>query len=290
MHQAPLLQRLKHKLRRTRTAFLHVPKTGGTYVKQAETDWSQRLPVLWPFEDLGHAWVVDPQRAAAGEYPPAGLNDGRVIRREELAKRYVVATVRNPFDWLVSYACHAGGWTDGYRNAGHVDYALANRSFGDLVRAIADRESPWPCRKLLFAQLFDSGGVLVADWICKNESLDDDLVALAKRRGLMHQRRAKQRVGSARRRDYRTYYDDALVELVERTWGRELDLYGYGFAPGSLVRPGQGEAPRLWRGVPSEAKRALRYWWDQDVLSRDGVAVSRERSSAPPMGEPARAA
>ncbi|MEM7682288.1 MAG: hypothetical protein AAF288_10070 [Planctomycetota bacterium] len=277
MYRPPLLQRVLHKLRRQRTAFLHVPKTGGTYVKQEETRWQERQPVLWPLEDLGHAWVVGVNDHATADYPPAGLDDGCVLRRNDLRKRFVVTSVRNPFDWLVSYACHAGGWTDGYRNPEHYDYTLANRSFGDLVRAMADRESPWPCRKLLFAQLFDSDGALVVDWVCRNESLDDDLAALAKRRGLVHHKRDKQRVGSARRRDYRTYYDDTLIDLVERTWGRELDLYGYAFTPGSMVRPLEGEPARLWRGATDKARQSVRYRWDRDELTRNGMLVSRHR-------------
>ena len=149
------------------------------------------------------------------------------VNIEEINNKFIFSIVRNIFDWLVSYLDHAAGWTPNYKNTEHYDYEIANKGFDYLVNTIANREYPWPSRKFIFFQLFASNGDFVVDWINRKEALDDDLAQMAKYAGLKYKARGKKRVGS--HKDYREYYNDSIIELVNRTWGREQKIFGYDF-------------------------------------------------------------
>ena len=109
-------------------------------------------------------------------------------------------------------------------------------------------------------QPFSTSGELMVDWFCMNESLDEDVARLARAKRLIYRRQPKQRVGV--RRDYRTYYDAELIELVYQTWGRELALYGYDF-------DGPTGNGLLTGRVSKAVKRGVRYTWADDTLTVD---------------------
>jgi hypothetical protein len=70
-------------------------------------------------------------------------------------------------------------------------------------------------------------------------------------------------------RDYRTYYNDGLRELVETTWARELRLFGYDF---------DGHHPELASltgHLADERRRRYVYLWAEDRLLVDGTEVPR---------------
>jgi hypothetical protein len=245
-------------------AFLHVPKTGGTYLTQRGTGHQPVLPVRY----LGHYYVVDRMDIPNPiYYPHSPQYYYRTILLEEIQKYEIISTVRNIFSWLVSYAWHAGGWNPKYNDADHYDYAIANKGFEYLVKTIANREDNWPNRKFIHCQFFCSNGELIVDWISHNESLDKDLEILADVYNLPFAPREKQRVGHDT--DYRTYYTDELIDLVNKTWGRELDLFGYEF-------DGPKQGPNLLhQAITSTTKQRIQYIFDKDELVVDGRKTER---------------
>lgn len=245
-------------------AYIHIPKTGGTYLGQLENN---SRSVLKPCVYLGHCYIVQNSKEVNPLYSPHSkfqkLSHQTAILQSEINKHIVFATVRNIFDWLVSYAAHAGGWNPKYRDLDHYDFHNSNKGFDYLLNTIANRENIWPNRKFIFFQLFGSNGQFVADWLNRNETLDQDLNDFAQQFGYSYRQQPKQRVGI--HRHYKEYYTASLIELVQKTWGRELKLYGYSFDGSNL-----SEAI-IKRKVDPKRKQAIRYDLTQDKLTIDGM-------------------
>ena len=204
--------------------FIHIPKTGGTYVSQHETlDRS----VVFPLRNLGHATVVDADWQLIWDIP-APFGEAHAISRACLNGSFVFSNVRNLFTFFVSYLHHAAGRIEQYRNPHHYDFIAANKGFDYLIKTIADREMIWPSRKLVHYQLFaQPSGVPVVSWVNCTASLDLHLHEMAHAFGLEYRHGKPQRVGPPG--DYRSYYTDELTDLVYRTWKREIDLFGFAF-------------------------------------------------------------
>lgn len=260
MTNAVLRALVRYGFVRKTPAFLHVPKTGGTYLAQRESD---NTPVISPLKYLGHFWVTSLPQGKSAVYPPEGYRPEYVIEKRALAPYFVFTTVRNPFAFLVSYLWHAGGINPKYHDPNHYDFSNARKGFDYLLKTIVNRNAPWPSRKLIHGQLFCDDGDLIIDWVNHTESLDLDLSRMAERFGIRFQRKSRQRIGH--RDDYRTYYTEELIDLVNATWNRELKLFGYEFH-------GRSEEPAVLNGeITPDQKRRIKYFWERDELLIDGA-------------------
>ncbi|MEM7755547.1 MAG: sulfotransferase family 2 domain-containing protein, partial [Planctomycetota bacterium] len=246
--------------KRTIPGFLHVQKTGGTYLAQFN---STGRPVLWPLRYFGHCLVGSP----GGVYDDMQRKGRAWVPKDQIRRYFVFSVCRNPFDLLVSYAGHAGGWSPTYHHPEHYDFELANGDFGEFLKRLADREFPWPMKRMLHYQMFADDGEFAVDWVMHNETLDDDARALAEHLGIRY--RPTERTNTGKRpKDYRSMYTDSLVELVEKTWSDDLKLFGYEFERGRV--PGAG----LHRHIDDDARRSIRYDWSVCSLAMGDVVAA----------------
>lgn len=140
--------------------FIHIPKTGGTFLGQFE---SFRTPALWPVKHLGHVAVGNIKESYSSFYLPLGYSKRKLVSRDSLEGRFIFSVCRNIFDWLVSYAGHAGGWNPLYANPSHYDYENVTRGFEYLVKTITNRDETWPCRKMTHFPMFSADGDLIVN-------------------------------------------------------------------------------------------------------------------------------
>jgi hypothetical protein len=207
-----------------KACFIHVPKTGGTFVTQAE---DSDLTIICPMWDLNHATLVNWDWEALRDVPPP-FGEANAVPLSKVEGHIVFSNVRNIFSFFVGYFHHAAGHVERYRNPHHYDFSIANRGFDYLMKTISDRGSIWPSRKFVHYQLFSQpSGVSVVDWINCTATLDRDLREMAHHFGLDFRAGRPQRGGPGT--DYRSFYTDALADTVSRTWRREIDLLGFTF-------------------------------------------------------------
>jgi len=210
--------------------FLHIPKTGGSYVHQGKP--------ITPIINLGHKNILDnPNDFDIFENPlyyKDFQNKERVrknhlgISAQSIQNKFIFSNIRNIFKWLVSFAGHIGCW-NAKHNVGsmHYDYKYAQKGFDYYIKTIANRTFPYPSKKFLFTQLFSSQGSFIVDWLNYTDTLDNDLKSLAKFKNLKYAKKNKRRVGN--NKDYRMYYTSDLIDLVYKTWDREIKLYNFDF-------------------------------------------------------------
>lgn len=236
--------------------FIHIPKTGGTYLSH-DIDGEK---VLYPMNYLNHVYIVNSKDELNPlySYTKLDLASEMVYLKSNLKDINVFSVVRNPFDFFVSYLGHSGGWNKKYLNTQHYDYENSNKGFEYLLKTIADREDKWPNRKLIHFQLFCSDGTLVVDRINRNESLDSDVKEMAHNWKMNYQKKTRQRVNP--RKHYREYYSDELIELVNQTWGRELELFGYSFEGENFMNG------ILGKDISTEQKSKVKYHLKEDKL------------------------
>ena len=238
-----------------RAHFVHIPKTGGTFVLQLENEGQA---VVFPMRPLGHATLVDQDWELLRDVP-APFGEAQAIPVSEVDNQIVFSNVRSIFPFLVSYLHHAAGHIGKYRNTHHYDFSIANRGFDYLVRTISIGVD-WPSRK--FSTISCSQTSSPPRMINCTASLDRDLREMAQYFGLGHRAGKPQRQGP--RTDYRSYYSDALIDLVSETWKREIALFGFTF-----------NEPRS-RYSPLELTQRVR---SARYVLRDDRFVARQRAS-----------
>jgi hypothetical protein len=139
------------------------------------------------------------------------------MRPEEWRSFFKFAFVRNPFDRFISYCAFMT------REKGDFDQ--------DPQRVMRHFIANPPMAHILFQPqhsfITDEDGQPLTDQVGRVEEMQQSYNEIAGRIGIPTAQ--LERVNSSRRRDYREYYDQPLIEAVTRLYARDLELFGYTF-------------------------------------------------------------
>ncbi len=256
-------------------AFIHIPKTGGSYFGTTTVrhhhisgGGHHHRNIIKPMINLGHTAIGNNRQEYNYLHYPREESKSfwhNIHAKGELSEYDVFANVRNPFGWLVSWAATTGAWGNYEGNETHYEYPSSSKNFKEFIKTLATREEYWPSKKFLFFQMFDSNGDMVVDWVNRTEELDADIKAMAQHYGVEYQ--SKEMVNVSDHKDYRLYYDDELIEIVLNTWGREMGLLGYTFVE-PLVPAKLPE--RMVINRLNHMKERVKYFIEEDLLFVDG--------------------
>lgn len=196
--------------------FVAIPKTGTHAVRRAlrEHLGPQDLEQVGLFVNKRFP-IPDLARLGHGHL---SLQQVRPYLKPDAFDSYLkFAFVRNPFDRFVSYCAFVT------RDDGEF-----GRDPKRVMREILEQP---PSDHILFQPqhsfISGSDGEPLTDEVGRVETMQASYDAICERIGIPSAR--LERVNRSERRDYRHYYDDALIEGVARLYARDLDLFGYQF-------------------------------------------------------------
>jgi hypothetical protein len=196
--------------------FVAIPKTGTHSVRQA-------LRAHMGPDDLEQVGLFVQKKFPIPEL--AQLQHGHLslaqiqpyLRPEEFGEFFKFAFVRNPFDRFVSYCAFMT------RQGGHFE-----RDPKSVMRHFIDNP-PWP--HILFQPqhsfVIGADGELLSDDVGRVEEMQASYDRIAARIGIPTATLDK--VNSSKRKNYRDYYDQALIDGVASLYARDLELFDYEF-------------------------------------------------------------
>jgi hypothetical protein len=202
--------------------FVHLPKTGGTFIQKV---CRENMPIERKLRD--HLSVL--------EIPP------------EYAHLPIFATIRNPWDWYVSWHHFQAGlpepdptWAK-FSSSGRLGFELTvTRACGKaidspvwLIEALQRRD--WDYYTFWWWTTYGGPGRRGPQIdVGRQESLREDFTAFLDRHSIPGDELRKAVASEppfnvTERGEYRDYYNDELRELVERKSRRLIGEYGYSF-------------------------------------------------------------
>jgi hypothetical protein len=203
-----------------RFVFVHVPKSAGTSIRTA----------LAPFGDGGSAASLDTTHETL-----AGL----LARHPELTTHFKFAFVRNPWERLVSFFCHAR-----QRLAPTFPQFQAMDGLETMLRLI-DRDTPWLCALHAVRPQCDyvcgEDGVRLADFVGRHEQLEADFAHACRRIGISV---ALPRMNVSRHDHYAACYNGWSRGFVAARYARDIGAFGYAFEAPDAAQPQQPDVAR----------------------------------------------
>ena len=241
--------------------FIHVPKTGGTWFKNALGISGAIAPrhgggiekLGGNVENLAHAFpymfTVDGWNPTASKYlnmsfltdMPYHLYYDPSYTKDTDNIEYITI-VRNPFDLFYSYwrytPKHTQDWVAGTNNNGGwfgCNAIMGTHTFSDFVDRYLDDEQSWhipPLKKNLFAQLYRKDGTLVPELhnVLRTESLKDDFKNWADRNNVPYRNVADESSNINPVQDtYKDKYTPLQQYKLEQHWAEILETFHYHF-------------------------------------------------------------
>ncbi len=197
--------------------FVHIRKAAGTSLRQIlEKVALPKNNNLWYKFLSRNGFAIDYHKYSFRKH--ANLLEAERSMPEDRFKQYFkFAIVRNPWDRLVSeYEYIKTQHT-------HSRYKkLHTMNFTEFVAYQAKRPAAHQVNAL---QL--KNGEMGMDYIGKLETLDESLAFVGEKIGLSFAELPH--INQVKRRDYRSYYDDALIEQVAKKWERDIKAFDYQF-------------------------------------------------------------
>jgi hypothetical protein len=195
-------------------AFLHIPKTAGTYISTLRE---------FRFEHLGHNMFT----------PSSELSEFRQHQIQNILDNrddYVVfCCIRNPFDMLVSFFydnfMKYKGW------AGICSEIKVDR-FRDFIKSFCEED--WSSltnkhrfQNNLFHQMFDENNDCQVDVVIRQEYLDEGLSEFLSTYGIDYKKRDA--VNKTNKPFYKNLYDEDMISDVTKKIEKILDMFEYDF-------------------------------------------------------------
>lgn len=197
--------------------FVHIRKAAGTSLRQILEQVSLPKNNNWWYKMLSRSGLgVDYHKYSYRKHASL-IEAERSMPSESFNQYFKFAVVRNPWDRLVSEFEYIK------TQPTHSRFKrLKAMSFAEFIDYQANRPAAHQVNALKL-----KNGEVGCDYVGKLETLDESLEVIAKFTGLSFAELPH--INQVNRRDYRSYYDDALSERVMILWLADIKTFNYDF-------------------------------------------------------------
>jgi len=203
--------------------FIHIPKTAGNSIQGILKEFSEdRITSSAEVQDGIERFGVENSFYKTRKHSSLALYK-KVIEQDTWNKLYKFATIRNPWDKMISFyfSPHAGrsDWNrDEFlkfiKKVRPLEYFVCEMSLRDKIQAKFN--------------IYTNGKKIEnIDLFMRFEHLQEDFDKVCQVLDIPHYELPKR--NSSKREHYSKYYDDELVELVRKKHRREIELGDYTF-------------------------------------------------------------
>jgi hypothetical protein len=220
------------------TLFIHIPKTGGTTIRQSN-ELRHRILLATPENLCDELYVSRLRKEMAAHGDRHGFEHARWRDwREDLtATHRAVAVVRNPWDRVVSRFYYAQKLIFADRDSDH--YRNLNYANVSSFEAFLEERHKWSGREFLWHRAI-RGWFNSFDHVCDSEQnnrcdvlrfehLDNDVQAYFGLR-VPPQRR---NVTGLRQQRYQEHYDNRTEQIVADWFSKDIEFWGFRFDSGA---------------------------------------------------------
>lgn len=209
--------------------FIHIPKTAGTFIQNIycnkENNNSSNYIILK--HEGEHPSCLSKEfikKNCQYNWDTYLLKDNRFLSCD-----IKFTIIRNPFDMLKSYFLSRWGDCDT-----GVKTKLPNKSFKDLIKLYCSPDEKWHIpllKKFLYNQLFDDDGNCHCDYAIIYDNMEKGLEELFKiNKHSFEYKRIEKIINKTEGVDnYKEYYDNELIELVNKKCKLELEMFNFTF-------------------------------------------------------------
>lgn len=202
-----------------RLYFIHIPKTGGTFIQNEYCNKSNIIK-----------HIGEHPSCLSKEFIEKNCNykwDTYLLNSDLFLSCPIKFTViRNPFDLLKSYFLSRwGDWDAGMK------IKLPKKNFKELIIDYCDPSLEWHLplmKKFLYNQIFDDNGNCHCDYAIIYDNLNQGLHELFKKTNNNY-KYSKKNLNSSNTKSYKEYYDNEMVNMVNKKCKRELEMFNFDF-------------------------------------------------------------
>jgi hypothetical protein len=203
----------------TKMYFIHIPKTAGTFIQNNITNGID----IVKHEGEHPSCLSKPfiQKNCKYNWDSYLLTDNLFLSCD-----IKFTVIRNPYDMLKSYFLSRWGDYD----LGIKD-KLPKADFKTLInKYCTDKDWHIPLlQKFLYHQIFDDNGNSCCDYAIIYDHLDEGLQELFKLFGCTSLTYKKEMINRSNTENYKKYYHNEMIELVENKCRLELEMFNFDF-------------------------------------------------------------
>ncbi len=211
--------------------FIHIPKTGGNSIQNILKEYSHEQICYRHIYDryfkrffskhINTFEVINPDDKKLHKHTPLKEYE-HLYGLSKLNTLYKFATIRNPFDKLVSsfFSPHRarGGVLGTFQNLvgnKHTPYDMKN--FESYIKAI----------KPIEYYIKDASGKTQIDYFIRFENLAHDFTIVCNKIGIEHKQLPH--VNKSKRMSFQNYYSQELIDFIKEKHAFEIELGAYKF-------------------------------------------------------------